>query len=57
MAAVIQAAVLDAMVYLRLVGSGSVSMQCLDVLAVEDVDVYIAWNEVTRREEEGEQGR
>ena len=32
-------------------------MQCLAVLAIEDVDVYIAWNEVTRRDEEGEQGR
>jgi hypothetical protein len=45
------------MVYLRLEGSGSVSVQCPAVLAVEDVDVYIAWNEVTRCEEEGEQGR
>jgi hypothetical protein len=46
-AAVIQAAVLDAMTYLRLVGL----RQCLVSLAVGDVDVCIARSKITKREE------
>ena len=46
-AAVIQVAVLDAMMYLRLVGRG----QCLVVLAVGDVDVCIARSKITKRGE------
>jgi hypothetical protein len=41
LAAVIQAAVFDAMICLRLMGFRSANMLCLAVLAVEDVEVYI----------------